>query len=167
MNKYDIIISHKSAYEDKNSEVLSILENHCKQYNKPLVYFSGGIVSNYYKKNEFNLLVLNSKTFYSQNLKIFLNAFKSDDDNIFMLCYGNRWKINIVLNVLENVNLFIENNKSEQIKYNKFRKLIPEELQQIDYPFHIIEPQENKVSKNQIKDLKNSLISFIKEATDE
>ena len=90
---YSVIISHKSAFENENSVILSKLETYCKNNNKILVLFSGGIDTNYYlKDDEYEHIELNSKTLYSENIKLFLEDFKDGNLNPLILCYGNRWK---------------------------------------------------------------------------
>ena len=108
LSPYDIIVSHKSAFGDNNGSVLKKLEDHCREYGKSLVLFSGGIVGNYYNNEEYEELGLNSKTFYSQNLTLFLEAVKKQNGNLLMLCYGKEWKLNIMLNVLEHLNRYID-----------------------------------------------------------
>ena len=71
---YSIIISHKSAFDKDNSVILEKLKRYCETHKKPLVFFSGGIDENYYNKSEYELVLINSKTFYSQNIKLFLEA---------------------------------------------------------------------------------------------
>ncbi len=123
LNTYDIIISHKSAFGDNNGSVLKKLEEHCKEYDKSLVLFSGGIVGNYYNSEEYEVLELNSKTFYSKNLALFLEAVKKQNENLLMLCYGTQWKANIMLNILENLNLYIDTEDDKLFKYIKMNKL--------------------------------------------
>jgi hypothetical protein len=97
LSQYDIIISHKSI--GGNSKVIDKLKEHCKKTNTPLILFSGGISANYYNDDDnFIEMEINSKTFYSQNLEIFLKAVKSENENILMLAYGKRWELNILLN---------------------------------------------------------------------
>jgi len=159
LDKYDMIISHKSAYEDNNSQVLATIEKHCKNSCKPLVYFSGGISVNLYKHNGFDKLILNSKTFYSQNLKLFLEAAKVDKENILMLSYGSNWKLNIVLNNLENINLFLERYKLGQKDIDDFDKSRVQELKQIDFSFHSDELD----TIDKIKRFRDALLNFIEE----
>lgn len=118
LDKYTVIISHKSAFGDDNIDILQKLERHCKLNQKPLVLFSGGIDTNYYENIDFELLELNSKLFYSENLKLFLNENNEDIPNILTLAYGKQWKLNILLNVLEKINLKIEQN--EKMPYKIF-----------------------------------------------
>ncbi len=97
---YSIIIAHKSAFEDNNEEIISRL----RKYSKVLILFSGGVDANYYEKNDTTeVLELNSKVFYSNNLKRFLENLK-DETNILSLCYGDKWKLNIALNIIEDIN---------------------------------------------------------------
>ncbi len=74
--KYDFIISHKSAFENDNALIISKLQNYAKESEKTLIFFSGGISVNYYNNSEFEFLELNSKTFYSNNLKLFLDSVR-------------------------------------------------------------------------------------------
>lgn len=136
LNEFNIIVCHKSV--ENNTLILSNLKDYCKKYHKTLILFSGGISVNYYDNSEFELLELNSKTFYSQNLLLFLEAIKTDNEDIMMLCYGEQWKKNIVANILEKTNLFIfdiknglENSANFQFDIN---------LSKVDYTFY--EPKE-------------------------
>ncbi len=114
---YDMIISHKSAFEDRNTIVLKAIEDHCKDHAKPLVLFSGGIVGSYYNRDEYEILELNSKTFYSQNLVLFLDACKDNSENILMLSYGANWKLNIIMKVVEDLNLYIDTKDDLMLEY--------------------------------------------------
>ena len=119
LNKYTVIVSHKSAFGDDNIRILQKLENHCRQYNKPLVLFSGGTDTNYYENIDFELLELNSKLFYSDNLQLFLKEMEEGTSNILTLAYGKQWKLNILLNVLEKINLQITANMA--LDYEEFQ----------------------------------------------
>jgi len=118
LDKYTIIITHKSAFGDDNINILQKLENHCKQHNKPLVLFSGGIDTNYYENIDFELLELNSKLFYSDNLQLFLDEMQEGSFNILTLVYGKHWKLNMQLNILEKLNLQICTNMN--LDYEEF-----------------------------------------------
>ena len=119
LNKYSIIISHKSAFGDDNIHILQKLENHCKQYNKPLVYFSGGTDTNYYENIDNELLELNSKLFYSDNIKLFLDETREGRSSILILAYGKQWKLNILLKILEKINLKISS--KDNLDYEEFK----------------------------------------------
>ena len=159
LDKYDMIISHKSAYEAENSKALEIIEKHCEEFDKPLVYFSGGISVNLYTHNDFDKLILNSKTFYSQNLKIFLDAVREDKEHILMLSYGNNWKLNIVLNNLEKINLFLERYKLGQEDIDNL-DISFQELKQIGFQFDTIKLE----NIDEIKKFSDSLVEFIEES---
>ena len=134
--EFDIIVCHKSV--ENNTVILGNLKDYCKKHQKTLVLFSGGISVNYYDNSEFELLELNSKTFYSQNLLLFLKSIKTNNEDIMMLCYGEQWKQNIVANVLEKTNLFIFDIKNGFENTANFQ--IDANLSKIDYKFY--EPKE-------------------------
>ena len=117
LNDYETIITHRSAYSEINSQVLDKLKDICKKQNKNLVFFSGGISSVFYQKEPFEFLLVNSKVLYSENLKLF---FEDNEPNILMIGYGKKWKLNILLNILEKINKFIELNDKKEIAYDKF-----------------------------------------------
>uniref|UniRef100_UPI0040481D54 response regulator n=1 Tax=Aliarcobacter sp. TaxID=2321116 RepID=UPI0040481D54 len=135
-HEFDIIVCHKSV--ENNTVILGNLKDYCKKHQKTLVLFSGGISVNYYDNSEFELLELNSKTFYSQNLLLFLKSIKTNNEDIMMLCYGEQWKQNIVANVLEKTNLFIFDIKNGFENTANFQ--IDANLSKIDYKFY--EPKE-------------------------
>ena len=137
--EYEIIICHKSVeYDNKNSVIISNLKKYCKFHNKILVLFSGGISVNCYDNSEFEYLELHSKTFYSQNLVLFLESIKTNNEDIMMLCYGEQWRKNIVANVLEKTNLSIFDIKNGLENISSFQ--IDANLDKIDYKFY--EPNE-------------------------
>lgn len=133
---YDVIVCHKSVqYKNENASIISNLTKYCHMHKKTLVLFSGGTSINYYNNsNGFEHLSLNSKTFYSRNLTLFLDAVRDGGDNILMLSYGEYWKQNIVANSLELTNLFlfdIENGIKTPSEFT-----IDNELYQIQHMFH-------------------------------
>ena len=117
LNDYETIITHRSAYSEINSQVLDKLKDICKKPNKKLVFFSGGISSIFYQKEPFEFLLVNSKVLYSENLKLFL---ESSEPNVLMIGYGKKWKLNILLNILEKINKFMESNSEDEILYDEF-----------------------------------------------
>ena len=134
LHEFDIIICHKSV--ENNTVILGNLKDYCKNHQKTLILFSGGISVNYYDNSEFEFLELNSKTFYSQNLLLFLKSIKINNEDIMMLCYGEQWKQNIVANVLEKTNLFIFDIKNGFENTANFQ--IDANLSKIDYKFYHI-----------------------------
>ena len=159
LNTYDIIISHKSAFGDNNSILLKKIEDHCREYGKPFILFSGGIVGNYYNSEVYEVLELNSKTFYSQNLPLFLEAIKDKNENLLMLSYGKQWKANIILNILENLNLYIDTVDDELFKYIDMSK-----LEQIDIGCDTININDEM---KKVMNFRDCLLDIVKDLIDE
>jgi hypothetical protein len=138
VDEYIAIIAHKSAFGDDNPDILYHLQELCQKESIPLVLFSGGISVNYYEKSEdFEKLELNSKTLYSNNLRLFLEHYKkSSKIELMILGYGNSWKINILLNILEKITLFLAKSKEDDLLYNKFAN---------ETDFHLLEKVTDKV----------------------
>lgn len=110
LDKYDVIISHRSAFDKDNSKIMDILDNRCQTNNNTLILFSGGIYAAYYQEKPYEKLSINSQTFYSKNLELFFNKIESEKEmNLLLLAYGQNWQLNLVLNVLEKVNLYLSN----------------------------------------------------------
>ncbi len=164
---YSIIISHKSAFGDKNTSLISKLEKYCHDTHKTLVLFSGGIDANYYlNDDDFEFLEVNSKTFYSQNLKIFLEDYRNGNLNPLILSYGNKWKLNILLNILERLNKYLGEIKKEKVLYSTFLRDNPDiktiETLNIDLYKPLLE--ERKISTVEIIKFKNSVLHYINES---
>ena len=165
LDKYSIIITHRSAFSKKNSEILDKLKEYCKRERKTLIFFSGGISNSVHFTTPFEFLLLNSKTFYSNNLKIFLKDYiKNDKANIRILAYGKDWSINLLLNKLEKINLFICTNKHEEmIEYEEFKDEI--KIKDIENFIKIVEPKQKNgwVQINDLKKFTSKLTNQIKE----
>ena len=158
LDKFDIIVCHKSV--ENNTVILGNLKDYCKNHQKTLILFSGGISVNYYDNSEFELLELNSKTFYSQNLLLFLKSIKTNNEDIMMLCYGEQWKQNIVANVLEKTNKLL-NKIDDKVIYLKFGNFIDiKKLDKINYNFYTLEIENNRTTKNEIENFKDSLEKY-------
>jgi len=156
---YDIIICHKSV--ENNTVVLSTLQNYCKKHHKTLILFSGGISVNYYDNSEYELLELNSKTFYSQNLKLFLEAVKTGNEDIMMLCYGENWKLNIVSNILEKTNYLLGQVEESKIFYDEFADFLDiEKLSKVEHSFYDIQIENNRTTIEEIKKFRDSLLEY-------
>lgn len=163
--EYDFIISHKSAFENDNALIISKLQNYAKESEKTLIFFSGGISVNYYNNSEFEFLELNSKTFYSNNLKLFLDSVRLGNENILMLSYGKKWKFNIISNVLEKTNLYLEQHGDKKTVYSKFDIYTDmNKLSKIDYAFHDIQTENGWVNSLEIQKFKESLSRFFQES---
>lgn len=121
LNDYDVIISHRSAFGENNSKVLSKLNAFCKENKKKLILFSGGISVSFYTTTPFEFLSINSKELYGDNLELFLeDAKKNNDTNLLLLAYGKNWELNILLNTLEKINMFLVKYE-KSITYNRFK----------------------------------------------
>lgn len=167
-NNYSMIISHESAFGDDNSFIISKLEKYCKNNKKILVLFSGGIDTNYYLKDEeFELIKINSKTFYSENLKLFLEEFRKGNFEPLILTYGDKWKLNILLNVLEKINCFVKTNNDEFIYFDDFIDgCAIKSIDIVKEDIYIIE-EDMEIHRDEIEKLKVSIINVIKKISDE
>ncbi len=166
-DEYSIIISHQSAFGDENTSLISKLEKYCHDTNKTLVLFSGGIDPNYYlKDDDFELLEVNSKIFYSQNLKIFLEDFRSGNFQPLILSYGNRWRLNILLYVLESLNVYLEMMKKDKVLYTAFLRDNPEMKTMETLNIALYKPliKKRKISKVEILTFKESVLKYINES---
>lgn len=115
--EHEVIIVHRSAFGESEVNILDKLKEYCKKTKKKLVFFSGGISSTFYLNDVYEFLLVNSKTLYSENLKLFLDDCQKDNINILKIGYGAKWKLNILLNTLEKINLFVGYNELENMVY--------------------------------------------------
>jgi hypothetical protein len=123
LNEYDVIISHRSAFGENNSKVLSKLNAFCKENKKKLIFFSGGISVPFYTTTPFEFLSINSKELYGNNLELFLEDAKTNNhSNLLLLAYGKNWELNILLNTLETINMFLVENNSNSFDYSDFQE---------------------------------------------
>ena len=163
---YSTIISHKSAFDKDNSAMIEKLKDYCKTRKKTLVFFSGGIDENYYNRSEYELILINSKTFYSQNIKLFLEAYKNGVEDILMLLYGKRWKLNIALNILEKLSFFLQKNSEDYADYDDFIKRVDIHLlSKIGFDYKLTKNEFEEVSKDEIEELKIKLHQYIQVST--
>lgn len=101
LDQYECIASHRSAL---SNEVRDALKEYCRIKRKPLIFFSGGITSSVLKDLDFPFLHINSKEFYSENLKLFIEAFEeSNAVNLLVLQFGKKWKLSLLLNLRNNI----------------------------------------------------------------
>lgn len=104
LDKYEVIIIHRSALS--STERLRLIDFARKQ-SKTLVLFSGGISSVTLQKIDVGiLLTINSKDLYSMSL---INYLEGNDLNILELAFGENWKINLEVNLLDKLILYIIN----------------------------------------------------------
>ena len=101
LDEYECIASHRSAL---SNEVRDRLKEYCRIRRKPLIFFSGGITSSVLKDLDFPFLHINSKDFYSENLKMFIEACdESNGINLLVLQFGKKWKLSLLLNLRNNI----------------------------------------------------------------
>lgn len=109
LDQYECIASHRSAL---SNEVRDTLKEYCRKNKKPLIFFSGGITSSVFKDVEFPFLHINSKEFYSENLKMFIKTCEeSNAVNLLVLQFGRKWKLSLLLNLRNNISVAL--NKQE------------------------------------------------------
>ena len=162
LKEFDVIISHKSAFEDDNSKIIYRLKKFSKENNKKLVFFSGGIDGIYYdKENEFEYMELNSMLFYSKNLELFLNEFKENRVNILILAYGKKWKLNIFIEVLDKIAKYIEELEKERGLFDSFYKNT--DLEKVEDLGFRINFDNRVITKLEIIEIKNKLSNYIEE----
>lgn len=166
-DKYSMIMAHKSAFENDVGVIIDRLKAYCKKENKALVFFSGG-TQNYYDNTYNDYLELETKYFYSDNLKLFLEAYKENNANILMLSYGEKWIVNSVLNILENINLFLDRNDDEDFVYDTFKNCTEvDKLKNIEYLFYEMEIEDGWVYRKEIIKLRDDILNYIKSLSDE
>lgn len=166
LNNFDVIIVHASIQCDEKQNILQEIKKYCSEKNKILVIFSGGGDIGSFKNNT---LEITAKSLYA-NLLVFLSHYPASS-HILMLAYGEKWSINIFLNILERLNIFIEDNKDD----------LTEDYDDFEDDFDLIrlkniigiEEYISKISKNknsnqtigmsQIKIIRDSLVEIILE----
>lgn len=101
LDQYKCIASHRSAL---SNEVRDTLKEYCRKNKMPLIFFSGGITLSVLKDLEFPILYINSKEFYSENLKLFIEACEEHNTvNLLLLQFGKKWKLSLLLNLRNNI----------------------------------------------------------------
>lgn len=160
LDAYDVIMCHKSAFDDENIAILQKIEDHCSDTEKPLVLFSGGLDANHYENDGFKKLELNSKLFYSENLALFLDDYRESKHNILTLSYGKYWQLNILLKIFEKTNLEIE--KGEALPFDKFKTNTDYRLLD-DLEIKLYEPkvEGRKILDQEMKKFANNLEHYI------
>ena len=163
-NAYALIMVHKSAFNVDNQDIHFQIRDYCENNNTPLVLFSGG-ATNYYNKEELELMEVNSEDFYSNNLQLFLDNFRETKEiELLMLSYGSNWKLNLILNSLEKINYFIANNQEEDILYDDFiNKTDFHLLKKIDFTYYQPTVEDGWVYLDDIKKIAETIKKYIEE----
>ena len=160
LNEYEVIISHRSAFEKDNKKVFDLIRNYCERSKKYFILFSGGLSTSYYSKEPYEQLSLNSKDFYSLNLKLFLDEINTNDNiNLLLLAFGEKWELNIVLNSLEKINSLSSDEIEEFDDFNEFYGINLKTLKGIIYfdEFN----KEEEVSIEIVKQIKQKILNYI------
>ncbi len=147
-SSYSIIIAHESAL--KSIDQLDFLKEFCKEKEIKLVLFSGG--TNYSSFIN-NLLYINSRDLYSKNLELFLKYKQTEQvDNLELLVYGPKYKINIILMLIENINKFITTTYDDNMTLEQYKDFI--KLSIINEQVQIEPPQADEKNWCKVDDLK-------------
>ena len=151
LDEYDVIILHRSATSS------DIIEAHCEKKEKALVLFSGGTTASYYQNGPNEKLSLNSKDLYSKNLRLFLDELKVDNINLRVLAYGEKWELNLVLNILEKINKIKQNDFED---FSEFRDKT--KIEMIEYLINIDKfKKNNEITLDVIEKIKKDILCFI------
>ncbi|WP_457748218.1 hypothetical protein [Sulfurimonas sp.] len=163
---YNIFMVHKSAFGDDNSIIIAYIERECKKHSIILIFFSGGIDANFYQKDgDFKLYEVNSKTFYSNNLLLFLNNYKENRIDPGLIFYGEHWQLNLLCNLLSILNIYIEKLKDykEKEKYfyedNPYLKNILFEME--NATLYKPKAMNEEITKDEMKKLRDSIREYI------
>lgn len=159
LEQYTTIIIHQNIYEEEKRNLLfNKLKSYCKE--KYLVIFSGG--NNSISLRNDYLLELNSKNMY-KNLFSYVEEFEKNNPQILILGYGKKWELNIFLNILEHINIFLENNKNENFfDFDEFEYEIDlEELKKTNYQYSEIVSIKQNLSKNEILNIRDKIYKII------
>ena len=163
LKDFDIIMCHENAFDNINkSEVIYKIREFAKDNNKKLVFFSGGINISFYKKEyEYEMLKLNDKTLYSNNLKIFLDELRNNKLNILILAYGKKWKLNFLIEYLDNMSKYIQEFEFDDIYFDEFEDDL--ELNKLKEFGFIVEFDKEEITKDEMLEIKNKLANYIEE----
>jgi len=168
LSSYEVIIAHNSIFSgDENRSILSKLKNYCKYSGCSLVLFSGGIDYSYINEDYEELNIV-AADLYSANLILFLEEFLQGNKNILILNYGNQWKVNIILNTLERINLFLQRYEDDDIDYDEFRNFTHSNLlESLDLKFYQMNVDGHWIYRTEIVKLKNNILNHVGDMIDE
>lgn len=164
---YDTIIIHESIYhESKREQLFKTLHDYCKTKN--IIKFSGNNTQ-FSLENEKSLQI--NPTMLYRNLKIYLEMYANDDANILILALGEKWKLNILLNTLEKLNIFIEDNTKYPVQKSIFSSNVGltkiKEVSENYYNKIFENIDKNNLSIDDIETININLNTLIKEIVNE
>ena len=169
LSNYEVIIAHQSIFQcDEKKDLFAKIKNNCKKYGCSLVLFSGGN-ENSYTNEEYEELTVSSINLYSKNLVLFLNEFRNGNKNVLILSYGKKWKLNIILNILEKITYFIdEHYNDEDIDFDEFKNFTNYELLvNLNVSFYKIKIEDNWTYIQEIIEFRNDILEHIREMTND
>jgi len=158
---YTTIIIHESIYaEEKRENLFSKLESYCKATEKKLVIFSG---NNAQASLCDDILRLSPQILYKY-LKFYIK-----EEELLVLAYGENASLNILLNTLELINLYVQKDEDntlfddfeDDVNLLKLKDIL--DTNEYNQFFHSMEGYEEHIDKNQISILANNLKKFIQE----
>ncbi|HTN46621.1 MAG TPA: hypothetical protein VL098_09770 [Flavipsychrobacter sp.] len=136
LNEFDLLMIHKSAFSQSEQEII-------RETSKPTVYFSGGIPQSSYTENP-DTLHINSKEFYSSNLKNFLEAIaKTGKIELMRLQFGEQWQLNLLLNLRQEITQKINTELESGIFPEDFEALFTDKIMDFEWPTSMASRIEN------------------------
>jgi len=165
LDDYEIVMTHQSAWSQVQ---LSSLKGYCKKKNKPLVLFSGGVSNSHLDVEQPPILTLDVDKFYSERLVLFLDHFfENGISNLMLLQYGDKWKLNLLMEARNNLSVYLSKNEGvEYLYYPKDEVDIPKALFSMSEELGLdMEWYENGIkeeAESVLKGLKGQLTKAIK-----
>ncbi len=159
-DKYETIIIHKGIYfENARDKLFQDLKNYSKKKN--LVIFSG---ENSQVSLRNNVLEVSAISIY-KNIEEYVSEYSKNLANILILGYGKKWEANILLNILEKINIFIEENQDdEEFDFDEFEDEVDLlELKKLNIVYATIVPYKNEIRNQEITILRDRLYTMIEE----
>lgn len=156
LDMYSVIMLHRSAF---GTSVRNGLLEYFKKTSKKIIFFSGGISGcQITYLGELEIMLLNVKEFYSDNLILFL---ENGANNILELAFGNKWKLSNMIDAYDKLIIYTQNYKErpwarieEDLKFSNWIK---------DFYFKNVE-KNNLIAKNYLDEVLNKIEFDIKEA---
>jgi hypothetical protein len=156
LDEYSVIMLHRSAFE---TGIRNGIMDYLKKSQKKIIFFSGGISGCQISKiGELEIMLLNVKEFYSDNLVLFLD---NGSENILELAFGTIWKISHLIDSYDKLTIYLKNyrdrpwtrveedlNLSSWIKENYFKEV----------------QQKSLINKFYLEDVLNNINTDLKEA---
>lgn len=165
LDSYKIVMTHQSAW---SQVLLSSLKDFCKRTNKPLVVFSGSVSTSHLHMADPPILTIEVDNFYSPRLTLFIeHFFKNGTPNLLLLQYGDKWKLNVLLEARNILSVYLNKNKGIEYIYFPDNELdLPKAVLSMSEELSMnLEWYENGIAEdaeNVLVDLKNQLSKVIK-----